>query len=959
MALVEREHHLACLEAALHDVEAGHGRVILCSGPTGCGKSALLRVFAATVRKRAITVIETRASPLQRDLPFTVLRRLLDAVQHKTVRGLSSASVHRPAPESRRPSADDGAEPCQPLSDTGLVGASGPLPGFDQTGDADPDRSPDTNEIWQRASRVLGALSARGPFVLCVDDIQFADRVSLDILLFLLREVPASAALLVLAECESVSPPHLTILGEQAQNPDFERLGVRPLSVEAVKVLVKDVVAEPEADRMSIDVHGATGGNPQLVRALLHDHTARPAGPCDRTGGPLAPDARLERYRQAVQSCIARDEPIVRATAQALAILGPAGTPQNIAGLLGTAPTPVEAAMHALESSGLTWGGNLRHEQAVGAVLAAIPAGDRAALHLRAARLLYDDDAPDLTVAEHLRDSGLVQSAEQPCEPWVIRTLIHAARQAQDELSHSAALEYLSLARLASRGGADDALIDRQLLRARWRDDPATGLRQVADLADAARSAPDHPVIALAAVPYLLWFGRVEEACALAHAWAEATAGTGPGAVADVSPPILELCRVSAAYLYPGWAEKTAALLGPPPAIGGRTLPGDLREVLTAAEKPGFISALLVTEPTDATLATAAAALGMLLCLGDLEAADSDCDLLLAQPAVRDSTMWQALLTAVRAEIRLRSGDLEEAERAAARALEMVSSEGWGVALAGPVSTRVSALVALGRLEEAEELLKLPVPEATAQTVFGLHHRIAQGRLHAAAGRPRAALRDFTLARQQMQAWKLDLPGLPAWRLEAAAAAARCHETALARDLLQEQLAELGERHPALRALVLYRLALLSDPRYRPALLREAITLHRDPAWEAELDHAVRALKGHAQQLAPTVRTGEPKPAQRQAGVPRPRTGQRQSRQAGPAAGHVHPLAQQPPKRGAMGLSRAERRVALLAAAGETNREIADHLYLTVSTVEQHLTRIYRKLGLANRAELKQLDVER
>ncbi|MFC5744435.1 helix-turn-helix domain-containing protein [Actinomadura rugatobispora] len=43
-------------------------------------------------------------------------------------------------------------------------------------------------------------------------------------------------------------------------------------------------------------------------------------------------------------------------------------------------------------------------------------------------------------------------------------------------------------------------------------------------------------------------------------------------------------------------------------------------------------------------------------------------------------------------------------------------------------------------------------------------------------------------------------------------------------------------------------------------------------------------------------------------------------------------------------LSDAQRRVAALAAAGHTNREISDKLHVTVSTVEQHLTIVYRKL---------------
>ncbi|WP_217552090.1 LuxR family transcriptional regulator [Streptomyces sp. GbtcB6] len=51
-------------------------------------------------------------------------------------------------------------------------------------------------------------------------------------------------------------------------------------------------------------------------------------------------------------------------------------------------------------------------------------------------------------------------------------------------------------------------------------------------------------------------------------------------------------------------------------------------------------------------------------------------------------------------------------------------------------------------------------------------------------------------------------------------------------------------------------------------------------------------------------------------------------------------------------LTESERRVGALAAAGRTNREIADLLGITVSTVEQHLTKVYRKLKVRRRADL-------
>jgi DNA-binding NarL/FixJ family response regulator len=59
-------------------------------------------------------------------------------------------------------------------------------------------------------------------------------------------------------------------------------------------------------------------------------------------------------------------------------------------------------------------------------------------------------------------------------------------------------------------------------------------------------------------------------------------------------------------------------------------------------------------------------------------------------------------------------------------------------------------------------------------------------------------------------------------------------------------------------------------------------------------------------------------------------------------------------------LTRSERRISELAAAGRMNREIADTLVVTLATVEYHLRNVYRKLGITSRTQLaKALDVPR
>ena len=52
------------------------------------------------------------------------------------------------------------------------------------------------------------------------------------------------------------------------------------------------------------------------------------------------------------------------------------------------------------------------------------------------------------------------------------------------------------------------------------------------------------------------------------------------------------------------------------------------------------------------------------------------------------------------------------------------------------------------------------------------------------------------------------------------------------------------------------------------------------------------------------------------------------------------------------GLTEREREIALLVAAGRTNREVAEQLVLSTRTIEAHLRNVYGKLGVRSRVEL-------
>ena len=64
----------------------------------------------------------------------------------------------------------------------------------------------------------------------------------------------------------------------------------------------------------------------------------------------------------------------------------------------------------------------------------------------------------------------------------------------------------------------------------------------------------------------------------------------------------------------------------------------------------------------------------------------------------------------------------------------------------------------------------------------------------------------------------------------------------------------------------------------------------------------------------------------------------------------LRPLGGRPTSRDS--LTSAEQRVAVLAAGGLTNREVAARLFISPKTVESRLARVYRKLEIHSRAEL-------
>jgi hypothetical protein len=83
VSLVGRRRELAAIDRTVLAAAGGRGGIVVVEGPAGIGKTTLLAAAADAARGRGLTVRTARGAPLERDLPFGVVRRLLDPLAHR------------------------------------------------------------------------------------------------------------------------------------------------------------------------------------------------------------------------------------------------------------------------------------------------------------------------------------------------------------------------------------------------------------------------------------------------------------------------------------------------------------------------------------------------------------------------------------------------------------------------------------------------------------------------------------------------------------------------------------------------------------------------------------------------------------------------------------------------------------------------------------------------------------
>jgi len=261
-------------------------------------------------------------------------------------------------------------------------------------------------------------------------------------------------------------------------------------------------------------------------------------------------------------------------------------------------------------------------------------------------------------------------------------------------------------------------------------------------------------------------------------------------------------------------------------------------------------------------------------------------------------------------------------------------------------------LLAQGRSSEAARLLDDLRPELIEEPVMRAIAYTERGRLLLDCDLIGDAFGEFNQARTIMWSIGVAVPGWIPWRSAVAFKHARDGRLSHADALVDEQL-RWARRFGAGRALgstLRAKAASTPDARDKVALLTEAVAVIDSSKLRLE---SARALIDLGTALAQAGEQEHARTVLRRGATLASQSGaQRLVEEAG---AQLRATGARPRRLGRTGidsLTPAELKVAQLAAMARTNQAIADELFVSIKTVEGHLAKAYRKLGIRSRREL-------
>jgi DNA-binding CsgD family transcriptional regulator len=911
--VIGRDAELAALAEFVAGLHAGPGAALL-EGEAGVGKTTLWTACVAEAEARELLVLQACPAESETALSFSGIGDLLDPV-------LEEALAPLPAPQRHALS-------------RALV-----LEEDDEGPDAD------SHAVGVAVLNVLRALARERPVVVAVDDVQWLDAASAEALAYAARRLRSECVGVLLSRRAPLASTLVFELRRALPNDRFAGVEVGPFDVAALGRVVREHLGIVLARPLVAEVHQASGGNPfyalEIVRTLQRSGTPIAAGK------PLpVPESLQELVHGRVLALPAASRDYLLAAAAhahpRTTVVEAASGVDSDAGL----PPALEARIVELEGERIRF----THPLLAAAVYETADRARRRQVHARLAELLEHPEA---------RAWQLAATATRP-DGDVALLVEQAAQHARARGAPRPAALLLDKARELTPADAPEEAVRRAIEAAFLHFEAGDSKRAEAQLRQVILGLGPGPwrARALNMLARIRTYDAPDDAVGL---FLEVIAETDDPATLAVAHEGVASCH---AWLYEGFAEgvrhadrafELAVELGDDALaadaltsrLPGETLLGRETAAATFAQalelqesaidrrvldQPlvAVAECLLYLDAPERARATAEDLLRRAAELGDENARPwllslrAAADLLLGNLAtaladVREAVtaaeqssqlLFAAHSLALESLVQAYRGRSDEADHAGRRALELASRSRW----VDIVTASARGHVALARddFEQAVESLAPPTdfargegivePAAMRFVVDNVEALVALGRHGEATG-----LLDWYEGNAQRLA-----------RASGLAACARC------RGVLAASTGRLED------ALSLYREALDWHGKAHIPLDRGRTLL----ALGALLRRAKRRREAREtleQALAVFERAGAELWAER-------------------ARSELRRISGRAPSQGA--LTPAEERVAVLAAEGKTNREVASALFLSERTVEGHLSRVFGKLGVRHRTEL-------
>lgn len=900
--VVGREPELDELSAFLAEVPAGRAGAMVVTGEPGMGKTTLARAAIALAEDHGIHVLRCSGAELETELSYVALGDLLAGALEPVVDRL---------PGPQRHAIEVALSRCEP--------------------DGAP---PEPGAVAVAVRGVLLELAASAPLVVVVDDAQWLDASSLRVLAFVARRL-ADVRIGVLATQRGSGP---LALGMDRPPPGgrVRRVEVGPLSPPAIGRLLHLRLGLVVPRPLLHELHSASGGNPLYALEL-----ARALGPGQRLVLPGS-------LRDAVADRLARLSPAAHDVLLAAAAL----THPNVATLRRIEPAADEA-LSAAAAAGVVdvdEDGRVRfaHPLLAHALYGAESAASRRAMHRRLADVVGDDEE---------RPRQLALGTSEP-DIGVAQQLEDAARRARWRAAPEAAAWFADAAVRLTPPSLTELLLARRLESGRLQ----------AHSGDAGRACATLDAV-VAAAPVGDWRARALHTRATAawgadnYAHLAGLLERGLSEAQDERLRVSILVDLATALLQAGSLAKAQRCAHEARELAERLgAPGPLSAALTISAMADFLggervapgdverAARLRGDESDTALPPAFLRALLLKWSDRLQAARDELAALLRDAQERNDEQSLGFILMQLGELECWLGRPEAAQRYAQVARDATVHGGQDEPLAGYVDALARAYLgdAAGACRAARAAVA--TAEATANNRFLIRCLAVIGFAQLSTGDVRAAADPLRRAMELASEAGYGEPGVLRFHHDAVEALVGVGDIAAAEGLCRELEAH-GRRpeRPWARA---------AGARSRALLLTAAGEL---AAAEDRLVDARRGFEalGQPLELGRTLLL--------LGAVRRRRRQKRLAREALDAAAEVFaalpaPLWEQKARdeRARIGgrpaapgdLTVTERRVADLAARGFTNREIAEMLFMSVKTVERHVSHAFDKLGVRSRRAL-------